>query len=81
MQTQRTRLEQVIAGKFDERDEMSLKDNGWRTCAYHYDGMRSMSPVARAHFHARAMEKKERERRMLWAQFELKDLLANWMKR
>lgn len=75
MRDRRRQLEDVIAGKSDDQNQ-PLIDH--RTSAYHYDGLRSVSPVMRSQLYARDIQRRELEQRKHWARIELKDLMKRF---
>lgn len=75
MRDRRRHLEDVIAGKSDDQNQ-PLIDH--RTSAYHYDGLRSVSPVMRSQLYARDIQRRELEQRKHWARIELKDLMKRF---
>lgn len=74
----RTMLERIIRGEPDEREELDRKGYNWRALAYHYDSIRSLSPVMRARLYADATYLRQKERQRLWAMFEMKDLIKKF---
>lgn len=74
----RTMLERIIRGEPDEREELDRKGHDWRALAYHYDSIRSFSPVMRARLYADATYRRQKERQRLWAMFEMKDLIKKF---
>jgi len=72
---ERSRLEKLARGEFDDEDEHYMKPRKDMELALHYDGLRSLSPVMRAQFHARKVAYQQREERKFWAGIELKRFL------
>lgn len=71
------KLQAAARGDFGEEEEAYLKPNWQSTSAYHYDSLRSLSPVMRSRFHAEHMVRKQREEKKFWASFELKRFLKD----
>lgn len=74
---QRSRLEKAARGEFSDEDEHYLKPRKDLAMAMHYDGLRSVSPVMRAHLHARQVANQQREERKFWAAHELKSFIQS----
>jgi len=72
---QRSKLEKAARGEFNEEDEYYLRTRKDLAQALHYDGLRSVSPVMRAHLHACHVANLKREERKFWAALELKKFL------
>ena len=71
----RDELTKRAAGEISEY-ETAQSDFAFDRClAYHYDGLRSVSPVMRSRFYAQAIIKRDAKRRTLFAGLELKDIM------
>lgn len=64
-----------ISGKKDEREEAEEKFQSHQQAAFHFDALRSVSPVNRARMYQAWSDNQRRERQKLWAAWELKDLI------
>lgn len=75
-------LLRIIAGKPDEREEYRCDNfTRQRALAYNYDGLRSLSPVMRLQFFAKAQTRLRQSEAQGYARFELTDLMkriAGW---
>lgn len=71
------KLQSAARGEFGEEEEAYLKPNWQSASAYHYDSLRSLSPVMRSRFHAEHTVRKQREEMKFWASFELKRFLKD----
>lgn len=73
---QRKRLEAEARGDFDSDDLLGQGQPDTRMVdSFHYDGLRSVSPVNRARMHAEMLCERSKRQRMTWAQKELQNFL------
>ena len=72
----RKRLEAEARGEFDEDSVLGQAPPDMRMVdAFHFDGLRSVSPVNRARMHAEMQFERSKRQRMSWAQKELQNFL------
>ena len=72
----RSKLERFLSGNLTEDEQIERRREDYRSIAYHYDSLRSLSPVMRSKFHMDQVRARENEQERSWAMLELRRLLS-----